>query len=279
MWVHDAHPRWAFMIAAAYSIFVFFKWLTWRTAMKHAIETPKTRSLAYVFLWPGMDAAAFLDTKRRAAPPAAAEWFRALAKTVIGSVLLWVMARRVPAEQPALAGGVGIAGFLMLLHFGTFHLLSLAWRTAGIDARPIMNAPLRATGLSDFWSNRWNLGFRQLTHDFLLRPLRRGHRMGVTGLAMLPFLASGLVHDFVISVPAGGGYGLPTLYFLIQGLGVHLERSALGRAYGLDRGGRGWSFALVVVALPVSLLFHVPFRRNVMVPLLHAIGALPTEAL
>ena len=68
------------------------------------------------------------------------------------------------------------------------------------------------------WGKRWNLGFRQLAHELIFRPLYR--TLGPETAGFLVFTASGLIHDLVISLPARGGYGLPTLYFLIQGAGV-----------------------------------------------------------
>jgi hypothetical protein len=38
-----------------------------------------------------------------------------------------------------------MAGLILLLHFGTFHVLSLAWRRAGVNAQPIMRSPVLAT--------------------------------------------------------------------------------------------------------------------------------------
>jgi hypothetical protein len=29
---------------------------------------------------------------------------------------------------------------------------------------------------SEFWGKRWNLGFRQLAHEFIFRPLQKTHR-------------------------------------------------------------------------------------------------------
>jgi alginate O-acetyltransferase complex protein AlgI len=87
------------------------------------------------------------------------------------------------------------------------------------------------------------------------------------------FILSGLIHDLVISLPARGGYGLPTLYFAIQGCGLVFERSTLGQRVGLGRGPRGRIFALGFTAGPAFWLFHPPFIRNVILPMLKAIGA------
>jgi hypothetical protein len=82
----------------------------------------------------------------------------------------------------------------------------------------------------------------------------------------------------VISVPARGGFGLPTLYFLIQAVGVMAERSALGRRW-LGRGLRRRIFAMAVVVGPVGLLFHPLFVLRVYVPFMGAIRAIPQEVM
>ena len=56
-------------------------------------------------------------------------------------------------------------GLILLLHFGSFELIALFWQSRGVNAKPIMSAPLRATSLAEFWGKRWNLGFRQFSHD------------------------------------------------------------------------------------------------------------------
>ncbi|MDB5307199.1 MAG: hypothetical protein JWO38_1401 [Gemmataceae bacterium] len=264
-----AWPPWAVMWALAAAIFAACKWLTWRRTP--APRSPAGRQAAYLLAWPGLDAPAFLDPRPRARRPAPAEWAFAAGKMGFGGVLVWGAVPFVPADLPLLRGWVGMAGLIFVLHFGTFHLLSCAWRAAGVDAKPLMNWPIRSASLGEFWGRRWNTAFRDLAHRFLFRPLTRwvGPRAGVAA----GFLFSGVIHDLVISVPAGGGYGWPTAYFVLQGLGLVAERSKAGKAIGLGRRWRGRAFTAVVVAGPAYGLFHPPFVLNVVLPFLTAIGA------
>lgn len=135
-----------------------------------------------------------------------------------------------------------------------------------------MQRPASSRSLSEFWGRRWNLGFRQLSHDFVLRPLYS--RLGLPAATLLVFFVSGLIHELVISVPARGGYGLPTTYFVLQGLGVIFERSRGGRFLGFGRGVLGWAFTALITAGPVCFLFHPPFVLRVILPFMKAIRAL-----
>jgi alginate O-acetyltransferase complex protein AlgI len=85
---------------------------------------------------------------------------------------------------------------------------------------------------------------------------------------------SGIIHDLIISLPARAGFGLPTAYFLFQGLAVLAERSAIGRRNGLGKGFRGWLFTVSCAGGPAFWLFHPQFIHHVMLPMLRAIGAL-----
>ena len=259
---------WAFMWLLAFAIFFGCKWLTWWPA-RTRMSAP--RALGYLFAWPGMDARPF---ERTLLPPppgrtAAREWGAAIFKTAFGATLIWILARRLP---PLPGMWAGMAGILLVLHFGVFHLLALMWRRAGVDVTPIMRAPGLATSLADFWSARWNLAFRTLAHETVLRPLQR--RLGLHGALFAVYLVSGLIHELVISLPAGAGYGLPTAYFLLQWLGLNVERSHFGRRAGLHHGLAGWAFMLLITAGPAYWLFHPAFVQRVIVPFFQTIGAL-----
>jgi hypothetical protein len=254
----------------AFALFFAVKWATW---LRAGSETrPWMRSFAYLFLWPGMDAEAFLDTRTAVvSPPTAKQWFGAFVQTSLGAALLWLVARHLP-DIPLLRGWVGMIGTGLLLHFGGFRLIALFWQARGINAEPIMDAPLRSTSLSEFWGKRWNLGFHDLARMLVFTPTRRA--FGAAGATLLVFLASGLVHDLVISVPARGGYGLPTLYFVLQGFGLLLERSRLGKRVRLGSGLRGWLYTVAFTAAPAFLLFHPAFISRVFLPFMRALGAL-----
>jgi alginate O-acetyltransferase complex protein AlgI len=134
-----------------------------------------------------------------------------------------------------------------------------------------MKNPLRAASLAGFWGARWNTAFNELAFRLAYRPLRRRTSSVVATLAI--FGISGLIHDLIISLPARGGYGLPTAYFLAQGIGIIIERSQFGQTIGLGHGIRGWLFTALVTTGPVFWLFHPLFIHNIILPMLTAIGA------
>ena len=261
---------WIFMWGIAFALYAGCKWLTYRVVSRSTSIQNPWRVAGYLLAWPGMDTA-FLNREEIPARPRGSEWIFAVAKTILGAVLLfrgtWVL---LPDHQIA-AGWLGMCGAIFILHFGLFHILSLSWRQAGVNAVPLMRLPLAATSLNDFWGKRWNAAFNKLTFRFAYRPLRR--RTNPTAATLGVFGLSGLIHELVISLPAHGGFGLPTAYFLIQGSGLVLERSSLGRRIGLGQGLRGRFFALAVTAGPAFWLFHPPFIHNVILPMFKAIGA------
>jgi alginate O-acetyltransferase complex protein AlgI len=262
---------WLFMWAMAFALYAGCKWLTYREARRNSVTQNRWRGLGYLLAWPGMNAPEFLRSDVAAANPQRREWLFAFAKTALGFVMLFGLARHFLPAHPLAAGWMGMCGAIFILHFGLFHLLSLAWRRMGVKAEPIMKNPLRAVSLREFWGKRWNTAFNELVFRFAYRSLRRRTTPALAALGV--FGLSGLIHELVISLPAGEGFGLPTAYFLIQGIGLVLERSPFGHRIGLARGLRGRMFTVVLTAGPAFWLFHPPFIHHVILPMLHAIGA------
>ncbi|HVT82782.1 MAG TPA: MBOAT family protein, partial [Phycisphaerae bacterium] len=230
------------------------------------------RKAAYLLLFPGMNATGFCAGPSEVGPPVPGA--RYVANVLAGSVLLWGVARVVPPAHPIVEGWVGMVGCILLLHFGILQLIALAWQSAGYDAPLLMNQPILSVSVAEFWSFRWNTAFRHLSHQLLFRPVAR--RIGPRAATLATFAASGVLHDFVISFPAGKGFGLPTAYFLLQAVGLLFERSGAGRRC-LRHRLAARCFTIAIVALPAPLLFHPPFVTGVFVPFMVAIGALPRE--
>jgi predicted DCC family thiol-disulfide oxidoreductase YuxK len=232
---------------------------------------PLARKIGFLFAWVGMDAATLLKKKDVVEIPRAGEWIFGGIKTLLGGALLWGVARYTVRVNPLLGGWTGMVGIILLLHFGLFHLLALGWRAAGFNAQPLMRAPLLSRSVGEFWGHRWNTAFNRLATQFVFLPWRR--TLGLRTATMLVFLVSGLVHDLLLSIPARGGYGLPTLYFLLQGAGVLFEHTKFARRCGLNGGIRGRIFMLTLTAGPVFWLFHPIFVDHVILPFLKTIGA------
>jgi hypothetical protein len=266
-------PAWGTLFAVAFSIFYGFKWLTYRRAVRMGTEPGLKRVMGYIFFWVGMDAAAFFDRRVRVPKPSGKEWLEALIKTSLGLILFFVIGRLFYPRHTLIAGYIGLTGFLLFSFFGTFHLLSLYWRRCGVNAVPMMNSPLLAPSLSDFWSSRWNLAFRDLARIFVFRPVLR--KWGIACAVVSAFVFSGILHELLISLPADAWYGLPTLFFLIQAGGIFMEKSGYGARYGINRGIRGRLFAALFILAPVVLLFHPPSIESCMIPFMKAAGALP----
>ena len=243
---------WVAMWAYAFSLYLFFKCLTWPK------KASRSTKCIYLLAWPGMDPTVLkkgwpLRTSRK-------EWAWAFLKFLLGCSLIWLLPHSLPLWAQ---GWSGMLGLIFILHFGGFHLIALLLRSRGYQVTPIMRAPLFATSVSDFWGKRWNMAFRDLAHSQVFSKYSR--RFGGGFAIVATFLFSGLLHEAVISLPVRAGFGGPTFYFLLQGVAMLLER----------KGFRSRFFALAVTLLPAPLLFHPAFLNGVIVPFLHALGGLP----
>lgn len=219
--------------------------------------------IAWFVAWPGLDARAFFR-RRDVATPTKLAWLLAVAKVGFGAWMLFVVAPAIRFDSDLASGWATLLGIVFLLHFGTFHLAALFWQSRGRDVKPIMNAPLLATSVAEFWSRRWNLAFRDYASPFLFVPLMRKTNSAVAVIAGYTF--SGLVHEIAISVPARGGYGLPTLYFATQGAAMLIERASAKGGLKITSGLRGWCWTAVVTVPAAYLLFHPPFIRAIVLP-------------
>ena len=261
-----SQPAWVQMWGLTLALGIALKWLAWRDALAQGICPSPTRAFLWFAMWPGMDGRAFLDKTSRATHPRFTESLWATAAMIIGGSLIWSLVPLLVNAHNMAAAWVGMVGIVLFLHFGIIRLLSLLYRVQGINGLPIMKSPAAAESLADFWGARWNTGFSTPARRLILQPFARRRGMGAAGF--LVFLVSGLVHELVISLPARGGYGLPTLYFMVQWLGLVCQRSRARRRLGLGMGFRGRLITMSVIIAPLCWLFHPPFANRVVLPFL-----------
>jgi alginate O-acetyltransferase complex protein AlgI len=76
------------------------------------------------------------------------------------------------------------------------------------------------------------------------------------------------LHEIALSVPVNAGYGLPTLYFIIQGTLILIEKLLSNKKAGFlhhNVYARVWTLFWVITPMP--LLFHEQFIKQVLWPM------------
>jgi len=103
---------------------------------------------------------------------------------------------------------------------------------AGRLLPPIHGAsPPLAKSISDFWGRRWNVWVSEWFRQIIFRPLQNRPVLALFAV----FLTSGVLHELTINVPlyivTGRKYfGWMTLYYLLQPVGILIERKTRNRA-------------------------------------------------
>lgn len=148
---------------------------------------------------------------------------------------------------------------VVALFFGFTRVLAGTWNALGRTVAPVFNQPVYASSLSDWWGKRWNLSVHTVLTIAIWQPLRE--RIGPTWALVAVFVASGLLHEYLLSYPAGGGWGGPTTYFALQAAGMYAERQ---RSVRRQLRRHWWSqtlWTLGFTLIPAPLLFHPPLLR------------------
>lgn len=261
-------PDWIRMWLVAVTVYGTCKLLTFFRITQTA---DSKLTFNYLFLEPGLNAKRFYSDSNEPSLPTRLEWLKGIGFIIAGLLCVWIISPMILATSQTLAAVVGMTGVVFILHFGLLDLLSAWQRRSGFHSTALMNDPWRAVSVADFWT-RWNTGFRDFSREMIFYPLvkRKQAHLGL----WLTFLFSGLVHDLVISLPARAGYGGPTIYFLIQALAIDLERSQFGKRCFLSSNWYRTLWAGVVILGPAALLFHQPFRENIVLPMLIDLGAI-----
>lgn len=229
--------------------------------------------LGFSLGWFGMKPEIFAKRSDKPLDGAGALLWFGISRTLLGTALL--LACRWLWTASAKSIGDIVAGYLVavimvpavsfIIHFGVPNIVAGCWRYAGVDCRALFRSPFKSHSLGEFWGRRWNLAFSEMATLTIYRPLSK--HIGQPAATVATFGFSGLLHELALSVPVGGGYGLPTLYFLLHAGLVFVERWLARHGMAVDRinwVGRLWTFAWV--AAPLPLLVHLRFLTGMIWP-------------
>jgi len=221
--------------------------------------------------WAGMRAQPF-ETLGEKPLPGAWPMIRFGVSRIIIGLLLILLAHKVvllPINHHLtyiLVSAILLVGFSLTLHFGLLGISAGTWRLSGVNTYVLFRAPAKALSLTEFWSKRWNIAFSEMTSVAVFRPLK--NKIGSAAALMAAFIFSGLLHELALSVPVNNGYGLPLLYFIIQGVMVLLEKVLISQKILFLQNrviARLWTLFWVITPMP--LLFHPHFIKEILWPL------------
>ena len=241
----DGESAFVRMIVLVVGLSFWMKAVVTAEAAARGERLPVGRWLVFVFLWPGMRQRPFLRAEPRVGAGRMA--VAGLLRIAFGAAL--VAAAHAVRERPWLATVPALIGLSFALHFGLCRISTALMRALGFDVREPFRDPQRSRTLGEFWARRWNIPFSEMVQDTVYRHLRH---------PMAGFVFSAALHEVALSLPVRAGYGLPSAYFLLQGLLVLVERR-----FGIK--SRLWTAAWILV--PVPLVFHPPFLRGVVWPI------------
>ena len=237
-------------------------WLLLRASAQEYSLSP-VQTLTFWTVWPGVRPDLFAGSSEHGKPDEGT-FLVGYTYLFVGAILVFVSLLVPPIIGVVHSTWLLLFGLLAFVHMGIGRLLPFGLRWVGYPVPPLFNDPLKSTSVGDFWSDRWNRPFVNMNRLFLTGPL--SSRIGIAGAAALAFLVSGFLHELAISYPAGAGWGLPFLYFLVQGLLYTAEKTVFPELDGRPVLGRVWTYLAVLIPLP--LLFHAPFRTTFLVPVI-----------
>jgi alginate O-acetyltransferase complex protein AlgI len=244
----------------------------WRAGGESLRRLPASYLLGFLFFWPGMRLRPFLidaDRIQRRCQPGKLVTNGLLNMAAGLALIVAAVQFKLLLRYELLTMAVGLTGIALVVLFGLFDLMTAFWQCRGVPVEKQWRLPIASRTVAEYWSHRWNRAFHDFAREQLFRPLDA--RFGSTIALVLCFLFSGVLHDLAISLPARGGYGLPTLYFLLQAVGIWIERRFLIRAVWTAAWiKRLWTAAVVLG--PLGLLLHQPFLNHVVLPQLAAWG-------
>lgn len=209
----------------------------------------KSRSGVFVFLlaWPGVSVAGF--TERKEIDPTTGSRFLEAWLTFLAGLGILIGVSLVGRGDSTALNYIALFSIMLIVHLGLVEVVADGIRLLGFSPRSLFDRPYLAASLRDFWSVRWNRAFVDMNKIFIMTPLR--DKVPLAILTFSIFAVSGVLHEVGISYADGMSWGLPLLYFVVQGVGMEIEKR-----WKLHR-----ALVWVWILLPVPLLFTPAFTN------------------
>ncbi len=203
--------------------------------------------LLFIFAWPGVSVSGFTERKD-VMPSTGSRFFEAWITFLTGLGIL-IVSTLVGRGNSLALNYVSLFSILLIIHLGIIEVTAESIRLLGFSPRSLFDRPYLSESLRDFWSFRWNRAFVDMNKIFIMGPLR--DKIPLALLTFSIFAVSGILHELGISYSDGVSWGYPLLYFVVQGLGIEVERH--------QKLPRFLVFAWIV--LPAPLLFTPAFTN------------------
>lgn len=219
--------------------------------MWQASDSTKPRStlglLAFLFAWPGVSFSGF-NERKDIAPTTGSRFLEAWITLLTGIGVL-IGASLIGRGESTAFNYLALFSILLIIHLGLVEVITDGIRLLGFSPQSLFDRPYLASSLRDFWSIRWNRAFVDMNKIFIMGPLRDKAPLAVLTFSI--FAVSGILHEMGISYADGISWGHPLLYFVIQGVGMEIEKHRkLPRILV-------WAWIIA----PVSLLFTPAFTN------------------
>ena len=138
-------------------------------------------------------------------------------------------------------------------------IVTVLWLPGGRLLPRIHRQPWAARSVADFWGRRWNLWMSDWFREVIFQRMRRRPRLAM----WLVFSVSGLLHEYGLNltlwlVTGRNLFGTMMIYFLLQAVGLQLERRFLK-----NHPRANVVFTWLVVVGPVPLVFHESMLRSI----------------
>jgi hypothetical protein len=220
--------------------------LIWQTSDGAKFQS-RLGAILFLCAWPGVSVSGFTD-RGEVNATTGSRFFEAWMTFLMGIGILVAVSLVEHGESTAL-NYVALFSILLIIHLGLIEIIADGIRLLGFSPMSLFDRPYLSSSLRDFWSFRWNRAFVDMNKIFIMGPLR--NKVPLALLTFSIFAVSGILHEIGISYVDGVSWGSPLLYFVIQGVGMEVEKH------------RKFPQVLVLawILLPIPLLFTPAFTN------------------